>query len=31
MDPSTIRILCGLLAIVLLVLVVMRRRKRASR
>ncbi len=31
MDSNTIRILCGLLAIVLLVLVLKRRRKRAPR
>jgi hypothetical protein len=30
MDPLTIRIICGVLAIVLLALVVMRRRQRAQ-
>ena len=30
MDPTTIRLICGVLAIVLLALVVMRRRTRAQ-
>jgi MYXO-CTERM domain-containing protein len=30
MDPTTIRVICGVLAIVLLALIVMRRRQRAQ-
>jgi MYXO-CTERM domain-containing protein len=30
MDPSTVRIICGLIAVALLALIVMRRRSRAQ-
>ncbi len=30
MDPSTVRIICGILAVALLALIIMRRRQRAQ-